>query len=138
MSTPPPPAAQVLKQALTELRELRARLASAEQRGRDPIAIVGIGCRFPGGASSPAAYWALLRDGVDATSEVPPERWDPAAYHDPDPAAPGKIYTRRGGFLDAVDGFDHAGSTTPFDRYGFIGRQVRGANFSQTEAVKAT
>jgi acyl transferase domain-containing protein/acyl carrier protein len=73
--------------------------------GEAPIAIVGLGCRFPG-AEGRAAFWRLLCDGVDAISEVPPDRWDAAALHDPDPAAPGKTITKRGGFLDRVDGFD--------------------------------
>jgi|GEM_PF-138691 len=72
------------------------------------VAIVGMGCRFPGGADSPAAYWRLLRDGVDAVSEVPADRYDLDDLFDADPSAPGKVYTRWGGFLEAVDGFDAA------------------------------
>jgi microcystin synthetase protein McyG len=72
----------------------------------EPIAIVGLGCRFPGGVDSPEAYWELLRNGVDAITEVPKERWDVDAYYDPDPSKPGKINTRNGGFLGEVDGFD--------------------------------
>ena len=71
----------------------------------EPIAIVGIGCRFPG-ADGPAAFWELLRDGVEAVGEVPADRWDIDAFHDPDPAAPGKMVARRAGFLDRVDRFD--------------------------------
>ncbi|HEY7833600.1 MAG TPA: beta-ketoacyl synthase N-terminal-like domain-containing protein, partial [Ktedonobacterales bacterium] len=70
-----------------------------------PIALVGIGCRFPG-ASGPAAFWDLLRDGRDAIREVPPERFDVDEFYDPRPGTPGKIATRWGGFLDAVDQFD--------------------------------
>jgi acyl transferase domain-containing protein/acyl carrier protein len=70
-----------------------------------PIAIVGIGCRFPG-ADSPAACWTLLKNGVDAISEVPPDRWDLAAFYDPDPKRPGKMYSRWGGFLEHIDRFD--------------------------------
>src|SRR5439155_11747680 len=69
-------------------------------------AIVGIGCRFPGGANNPETYWRILRDGVDAVREVPKDRWDVDAFYDPDPAAPGKSYSRSGGFIDNVDGFD--------------------------------
>ena len=68
--------------------------------------MVGIGCRFPGGASSPDAFWRVLRDGIDAISEVPRSRWDIDAHYDPDPATPGRMYTRHGGFLDDVAGFD--------------------------------
>src|SRR5581483_7292867 len=69
-------------------------------------AVVGIGLRFPGGANDPAAFWQLLRDGVDAIRDVPRERWDVEAYYDPDPDAPGKMNIRCGGFLDDVDKFD--------------------------------
>ncbi|QRK05997.1 acyltransferase domain-containing protein [Archangium violaceum] len=95
----------VLKQALHEIKQMRARVEASERAKREPIAILGMACRFPG-ADSPEAFWRLLRDGVDATSEVPPERWDVDAWYDPDPNAPGKAYTRRGGFLRDVDRFD--------------------------------
>ncbi|GAB4195006.1 MAG: type I polyketide synthase [Roseiflexaceae bacterium] len=71
----------------------------------EPIAITGIGCRFPG-AAGPAAFWQLLCAGEDAISEVPPDRWDLERVYDPDPAAPGKITTRWGGFLSEIDRFD--------------------------------
>ncbi|HEV2149633.1 MAG TPA: beta-ketoacyl synthase N-terminal-like domain-containing protein, partial [Longimicrobiaceae bacterium] len=73
----------------------------------EPIAIVGIGCRFPG-ADGPEELWRVLRDGIDAVSEVPAGRWDVEALYDPDPKAPGKMSTRWGGFLRSVDGFDAA------------------------------
>jgi acyl transferase domain-containing protein/acyl carrier protein len=72
-----------------------------------PIAIVGIGCRFPG-ADGPRAFWRLLADGVDAISEVPSDRWSLDDVYDDDPAAPGKMNTRFGGFLGNVDRFDAA------------------------------
>src|SRR6185436_16175831 len=71
----------------------------------EPIAIVGLGCRLPG-AASPEAFWELLHSGVDAIGEVPVERWDVDAWYDPDPEAPGKMYTRHGGFLNDIDRFD--------------------------------
>ncbi len=71
-------------------------------------AIVGIGCRFPGGANSPEAFWQLLRDGVEAIGEVPPDRYDVDSVFDPDPARKGTMYTRRGGFVDDIDRFDAA------------------------------
>ncbi|MFA6034806.1 MAG: beta-ketoacyl synthase N-terminal-like domain-containing protein, partial [Myxococcota bacterium] len=71
----------------------------------EPIAVVGIGCRFPG-AESPGAYWRLLREGKDAVSEIPPDRWNRDAFYDPDPAAPGKMVSKYGGFLRQVDQFD--------------------------------
>jgi len=72
---------------------------------REPIAIIGIGCRFPG-AQDAEAFWQLLRDGVDAITEVPPDRWDLRAFYDPNPEALGKMNTRWGGFLEQVDRFD--------------------------------
>jgi malonyl CoA-acyl carrier protein transacylase len=71
----------------------------------EPIAIVGIGCRFPK-AKNPESFWHLLRDGVDAIANVPPERWDINAFYDSKPATPGKMNSRAGGFLDQVDLFD--------------------------------
>jgi amino acid adenylation domain-containing protein len=94
----PLPSASALEAPLTAPSEVPAA-------SRDPIAIIGIGCRFPG-ASNPPAFWTLLRDGVDAIREVPADRWDLSEYYDPDPTAPGKMNTRWGGFLDRVDAFD--------------------------------
>ncbi len=71
----------------------------------EPIAIIGIGCRFPG-ANNPEAFWQLLRQGVDAITEIPGDRWDNTPFYDPDPQAPNKTNTRWGGFLDQVDQFD--------------------------------
>ncbi|HLH25149.1 MAG TPA: polyketide synthase, partial [Chloroflexota bacterium] len=86
--------------------ELKTQLDAVEQARREPIAVIGMGCRYPGGADSPAAFWRLLRDGVDAIGEVPRSRWDVDALYDPDPDAPGKTATRWGGFLDEIDQFD--------------------------------
>ncbi|MCA9974412.1 MAG: type I polyketide synthase [Anaerolineales bacterium] len=73
---------------------------------KDPIAIIGIGCRFPGGINNPASFWQLLLDKVDAITEIPANRFDVEALYDPTLATPGKIITRAGGFLDQVDQFD--------------------------------
>lgn len=73
-----------------------------------PIAVIGMGCRFPGGADNPQAYWDLLCRGTDAIGETPAERWDASAFYADDFAAPGKMNTRRGGYLPTVDGFDAA------------------------------
>lgn len=70
------------------------------------VAVVGMACRFPGGADSPAAFWHNLATGVDAVAEVPGERWDVDKYFDPDRGVPGASYTRRGAFLSDVAGFD--------------------------------
>jgi 1-acyl-sn-glycerol-3-phosphate acyltransferase len=72
----------------------------------DGFAIIGMGCRFPGTANTPEEFWKLLCDGVDAIAEIPRERFDIDAFFDADPAKPGKIYTRWGGFIDCIDKFD--------------------------------
>ncbi|WP_437515469.1 SDR family NAD(P)-dependent oxidoreductase [Sorangium sp. So ce1099] len=82
------------------------RLSSTRVVGDEPIAIVGIGCRFPGEVRDLESFWRLLEDGVDAIREVPKERWDIDAHYDPAPDASGKMMTRSGGFLDHVDRFD--------------------------------
>ncbi|MCV7175642.1 type I polyketide synthase [Mycolicibacterium sphagni] len=71
----------------------------------EPIAIIAVACRFPG-APDPDAYWDLLSGGVDAIREIPEDRFDVDQYYDPDQQSPGKIYTRSGGYLESVDGFD--------------------------------
>lgn len=90
--------------------DLQSRVQALEEKlvhgAHEPVAIVGIGCRFPGGADTPERFWELVRDGVDAISEVPAERWAIDDYYHADPDAPGKMNTRWGGFLGAVDGFD--------------------------------
>jgi acyl transferase domain-containing protein len=93
------------KRALLAL-ELQSKLEAIDRLKAEPIAIIGVGCRFPGGIHGPESFWQLLRDGVDAITEVPPERWDVQAYYDPDSAKPGKTNTRWGGFLDDVALFD--------------------------------
>ena len=80
-------------------------MASASSYPRS-IAVIGIGCRFPGEASTPEAFWRLLLDGVDTVGEIPEDRWDVDAYYHPDPSQPGKMYSRRGSFLQQVDLFD--------------------------------
>ena len=86
--------------------EQHDQLEATIRREHEPIAIVGIGCRFPGGASDPQSFWDLLAEGRDTISEVPGDRWDIDALFDPDPDAPGRICVRNGGFLDKVDEFD--------------------------------
>ena len=77
-------------------------------QAEEPIAIIGIGCRLPGGANSAQAFWTLLREGRAAISEVPPERWDLATHFNPDPTVPLHQHVRRGGFVDGIDQFDAA------------------------------
>ena len=91
------PSGDQLRQALDALAKMRARLEAAERAKTEPIAIVGIGCRLPGGVRDAASFWALLAKGVDAVTEVPADRWDAAALYDPDPRARGKGQARRRG-----------------------------------------
>jgi acyl transferase domain-containing protein len=74
----------------------------------EPIAIIGMGCRFPGGVGDPESFWRLLAQGTDVVGKVPPDRWDADALYDPDPESPGKMWSRAGGFLERIDQFDAA------------------------------
>jgi acyl transferase domain-containing protein/acyl carrier protein/protein-L-isoaspartate O-methyltransferase len=102
----PPDQTERLKKALVAIKTLQARVEALELEKNEPIAVTGLACRFPGHANDPAAFWRLLRDGVDGITEVPKSRWDIDAYYDADPDAPGKSYARHGGFIDAIDEFD--------------------------------
>ncbi|HMJ63717.1 MAG TPA: polyketide synthase, partial [Candidatus Binatia bacterium] len=73
---------------------------------KDRIAIIGIGCRFPGGVNDVESFWKLLVERRDAVSDVPADRWNVERYYDPEPAIPGKTFVKRGGFLDQIDKFD--------------------------------
>src|SRR5262245_58589585 len=92
------------------MRSVPQTLGSAVQAEQkfmnEPIAIIGIGCRFPGRADSAENYWSLLSKGVDAITEVPTDRWDLEDLYDPNPDAAGKMYTRYGAFLKDIDQFD--------------------------------
>ncbi len=72
----------------------------------EPIAIIGIGCRFPGGADGPESFWRLLTEGVDAITEIPPDRWNIDGFYDPVPGLIGKSISRWGGFIESIDQFD--------------------------------
>jgi acyl transferase domain-containing protein len=96
-----------LQRAVYALKETQTRLNSLERKLVEPIAVIGLACRFPGGANDPEAYWRLLVDEVDAIGQVPPDRWDVDAFYDPDPTVPGKMHTRWGGFLERIDEFDN-------------------------------
>ncbi|WP_225409382.1 type I polyketide synthase [Stigmatella hybrida] len=80
--------------------------AVASSGAAEPIAVVGMSCRLPGSVKNPDDFWRLLANGVNAVREVPKDRWSLDTWYDPDPEAPGKMYSRHGGFLDEVDPFD--------------------------------
>jgi acyl transferase domain-containing protein/NADPH:quinone reductase-like Zn-dependent oxidoreductase/SAM-dependent methyltransferase/acyl carrier protein len=113
-----------LKRAFLALEAAQARVAALENAAREPIAIIGLGCRVPGGGRDSASFWRILQGGVDAISRVPRDRWDIEAYFDPDPQAPGKIATREGGFLESIDQFD-----APF--FGIAPREAHGMDPQQ-------
>jgi acyl transferase domain-containing protein len=96
----------LLQESLVAIERLQAKLEASERALHQPIAIIGAGCRFPGGIETLEALWHVVRDGIDAVADVPADRWDIDAYYDPDPKAHGKMVTRRGGFLSQVDRFD--------------------------------
>ncbi|MGK3965544.1 acyltransferase domain-containing protein [Sorangium sp. So ce118] len=110
--TPLALARHVAARAARDERSAGPREGAALQQGytpsalAEPIAVVGLACRLPGGVSSPEAYWALLSEGRHGIRQVPEERWDLDTFLDEDVAAPGKMTTRWGGFLEGVDRFD--------------------------------
>ncbi|MCP3060234.1 type I polyketide synthase [Myxococcus sp. K38C18041901] len=84
-------------------RKVESKLAMALS---EPIAIIGMGLRFPGGADTPESFWELLKEGREAIAPIPSSRWDVDAYYDPTPGTPGKMYTRHGAFIRGVEDFD--------------------------------
>ena len=99
--------ASTLRRAYLTVERLQRQLDEYKRARSEPIAIVGIGCRFPGGVVDPESYWQLLSTGTDAVGEVPANRWDLDAFYDQEPRQPGKVHSRWGGFLERIDRFDH-------------------------------
>ncbi|WP_039803957.1 type I polyketide synthase, partial [Nocardia araoensis] len=96
-----------LKKTAKELYETKQHLRELTDRTREPIAIVGMACRYPGGVRSPEDLWRVAAEGVDAVGSYPTDRgWDLERLFDPDPDVAGTVYTREGGFLDSVADFD--------------------------------
>ncbi|MEV5831801.1 SDR family NAD(P)-dependent oxidoreductase [Spirillospora sp. NPDC052242] len=100
---------RLFRDADTAASAAAASRATVRDTGAEPIAIIGMSCRFPGGIASPEDLWRVLADGADVTGEFPADRgWDVDGLFDPDPSTPGRTYTRRGGFLDGAAEFDAA------------------------------
>jgi len=102
-------ATEALRKALVQVERLKRKNRALLERSSEPIAIVGMSCRFPGGVDSPEGLWDMVAQGRDLMSEFPTDRgWDLAGLFDDDPDAPHKCYARAGGFVDGVADFDAA------------------------------
>ena len=114
----PPGTRELLTRAVREIRDLRAELAATREAAHEPIAVLSLACRFPGGVETPDDLWNLLQAGGNPLSEIPPDRWSAAQYFDPEVGAPGKTICTKGCFIDGVDRFDA-------DFFGITAREAR-------------
>ncbi len=95
-----------LRKSFTVIQQLKKQLAEADQRSPEPIAVIGMACRFPGGAVTPEAFWQVLASGADTVGEIPGDRWPWQRFYHADPRVAGTHYVRHGSFLDQVAEFD--------------------------------
>lgn len=98
---------EALRESFIKIKKLNHQVEQLESLKNEPIAIIGIGCRLPGSVNSPEDFWELLIKNQDAIIETPSDRWNVDQYYDPNKEAPGKMYVRKGGFLQTpIDTFD--------------------------------
>jgi acyl transferase domain-containing protein/surfactin synthase thioesterase subunit len=90
---------KLLKQSLFTIQKLRKQLEDAQKTNKEPIAVIGMACRFPGGCDSPEEYWELLKAGKETIIDIPEDRWDAAEHYDPSAGMIGKMYVKQGNFL---------------------------------------
>lgn len=104
------PTDSLRNQSSKKLAMLAVRLRATEHQrfASEPVAVIGMGCRFPGGADTPEQFWRFLQSGGNGIVDIPPDRWDVDTYYDPNPDTPGKSYSRWGGFLHDIAQFDPA------------------------------
>ena len=95
-----------INRLLAILSDATAKIEAIENAKKEPLAVVGIGCNFPG-SNSPEDFWSLLQNGEDAVSEIPSDRWDTEKYFDADPSVKGKMYSKAGGFINTAELFDN-------------------------------
>lgn len=98
---------EAMKSAYLAMGRMQSTIDAYRRERSEPIAIVGAGCRFPGGVVDPESYWDLLAGGTDAVREVPEDRWSAEEFHTDESGRPGRLASRWGGFLDDIDRFDH-------------------------------
>lgn len=94
------------RDALNTIKNMKQKIEALEQEKNEPIAIIGIGCRYPGDIHDTESFWNLIDNATDAVTDVPKSRWDAEALYDPNPAVLGKVVSRSGGFVDDIEQFD--------------------------------